>query len=126
MNCLLKNPRLWLLAILLLMGIAASLPLILRTRESVSEARLRKVRVGMSQDEVIAVLGPPNGDGNEGALLWRADSFLRTRKDRLWVTFEGGSVNGVQINEGEPDKRSLLERIRDWWDGSQDGFESYL
>jgi hypothetical protein len=82
MGRFLKQPRLWLLAILLLMGIAAALALIVGTRESVSETRLRRVRVGMTQDEVIAVLGPPNGDGNR-ALLWRDDSFLRRRKDRL-------------------------------------------
>lgn len=124
MGRFLKRPRLW-LAIFLLMGIAASLSLIIRTRESVSEARLRKVRVGMTEDEVIAVIGPPNGDGAR-ALLWRDDSFWRKRQDRLWVHFEGGRVDSIQIHDGEPDRRSLLERIRDWWDGSQEGYESYL
>jgi hypothetical protein len=139
----LKAPRLWLLAILLLIAVATSLALIIRTRGSISEARLRKVRIGMSQDQVIAVLGPPNGDSGvtldaivgvlgfptgDGfrALLWRDDTFLRKRKDRLWVHFDRGVVNEVHIQQGEPDKRSLPRRLRDWWRGSQQPYELYL
>jgi hypothetical protein len=114
----LKHPRFW-LACLLAGTALAALPLFIRTPEAGLESKLRKVRGGMTQDEVIAVLGPPNGDGSR-ALLWRDGSLLRKRKDRLWVHFNGG-----HIQQGESDKRSLIERIRHLWQGSQDGYESY-
>jgi hypothetical protein len=127
----------------LALGMALALPLFIRSRETFSEARMRKVRIGMSQEEVIAVLGPPNGDSGvtldeivgalgfptgEGfrALLWRDDTLLRMRKDRLWVEFAGGKVDKVHIEPGEPDKRSLPQRLPDWWRGSQQPYELYL
>jgi hypothetical protein len=138
----LKHSRLWLLAFVLA-GMALALLLFIRTWETLSEARMRKVRIGMTQSEVTAVLGPPTGDSGvtldeivgalgfptgDGfrALLWRDDTFLRKRKDRLWVRFDRGIVDEVHIQPGEPDKRSLPQRLRDWWRGSQQPYELYL
>jgi hypothetical protein len=123
MSRFLKKPWFWLL-VLVPAGVALSLTLTLHIGRSVTETRLRNVRIGMTETEVIAALGQPNGDRSR-ALLWRDDSLLRKRKDRLWVHFNPGVVNEVHIQHGESDKRSLIERIRDLWQGSQDGYESY-
>jgi hypothetical protein len=123
----------WTLAGVFCLALAGGYAALVGTREPlVSEASLRRVKVGMTLAEVQTVLGEPRPKlavrcmpGSTRVLDWESkestwntafywdESLLRQRDDALVVSFENGIVDGCWIAPGPPDVRSLWQRLRE-------------
>jgi hypothetical protein len=113
MRMLLKRWYVW-LALLLLLGLSTSAALIYYSRGRISQANFDRIQKGMSEEEVIAILGEPTYDdrpvvilGNaeadsarwgEGCPMWGWGHYWRDGPDRITVGFENGKVRAGELH----------------------------
>lgn len=89
----------------------------------ITRERFESVKVGMSWEQVIAIVGGPPGEYTTGPYLTAEDSMCLSRYDR-WVCDEGelqvefdnnGVVTDILIGDVSSSPRlTLIQRIRGW------------
>jgi hypothetical protein len=132
-----KRP--WACLLLYCLGLVFAIYLVSTCQSFVFEARLRRIKVGMSTAEVEAILGRPQPDSPDflspfeliscfpsdpftenskaGIVFYWDNSLLRRRLDCLWVHFDyDGVVDDYRVFLKGPDDRTLWRRLRDRFD----------
>jgi len=92
MRKLLKRWYVW-LGLVLLLGLAGSVALICSGRGRITQANLDRIRLGMTRQQVIEVLGETDGQliKDSGWYTWR------NGPNRIDVDFNGDEVTGKAI-----------------------------
>jgi outer membrane protein assembly factor BamE (lipoprotein component of BamABCDE complex) len=81
--------------------------LLLRSRSGVTEENFDRIEVGMSSEEVEAILGPPSKRRN-GWSSWEND-----RADEGYVAFDNTNRVTEKAWDAWPDDRTPLEKVMD-------------
>jgi outer membrane protein assembly factor BamE (lipoprotein component of BamABCDE complex) len=92
------------LSILLAIGVPAFLP----PPQGITYANFSRIQMGMTRDEVVAILGRPNVQDHAGGCAWRNDDG-----DTIIIEFDrAGLVHSFAWNDF-PEDRNVWQKLRD-------------
>jgi hypothetical protein len=122
-------PAVLVVSVLVLLAVAAKPVLLPAGNPRITRENFERIKEGMSQEEVEAILGPAGdcrtgptrpvrGRGTErlgkilgpGALVWKGDHA------EIWVVAPGGELESVDFNPMEPAPVGLLDLLRWRWE----------